>query len=417
MAAAGVPTIVIAGCGFGGMASALGLARRLRGKARIVAIDKTSRFDYHASLPALVSGKVMEDEITIQYAPVFSRCGIEFLESRISGIDWRKKRVLLPGRAIRYDYLVLAVGSQTDYYGVPGARENCLEFKSDLDALSIRSHVAKIFKPGKIRGKPSGSTRIVVVGGGLTGVELATDLKSLMDSVCAKRGIPPSEREIVLVGRSPHLSPGFSEEVGIFCESYFREQGITLALGNPVSKVGKGCVVLQNGRKIESKTIIWCAGIRPSRLAESLGGPDYDGSCGLVLNKYLQWVASPSIFAVGDCGYCSAMEVQPVLTAMRAIEQADYAVHNIACEIEGRAHHKMQYSPRVFPALISMGQDMAVLSYQGIWAAGRHISMLKKAMHHMHLARFRHNLELLEYFDEIFVSLMEFAYFVSVKGK
>ncbi len=409
--------IVIAGCGFGGMAAALGLKRRLGQSARIIAIDKTGRFDYHATLPELVSGKVTEDEITIGYQALFSQHGIEFTESEISGIDWRKKRVLLPGRAVRYDYLVLAVGSQTDFYGVPGARENAFEFKSDSDALAIRSHVGKMFKSCKISGKTAGDTCIVVVGGGLTGVELATDLKDLLDKVCAQCGIPGNEREIVLVGRSKHLSPGFSEEVGKFCEEYFKKQGITLLLGNPVARVGKGCVVLQDGRKIKAKTIVWCAGIRPSRLAEELGGKNYNDRCGLVLNKYLQWIASPSIFAVGDCGYCSAMEVQPTLTAMRAIEQADYVVHNIACEIQGRPNRKMQYSPRVFPALISLGRGMGVMSYQGIWAAGRHISWFKKITHHIHLARFRHDWEFLEYFDELFVSLMELIYIVSVRGK
>lgn len=412
-----LPKIVIAGCGFGGMAAALDLRGLLSGKAKILAIDRTGSFDYHASLPELVSGKISRQSITIPYKQFFSRIGVGFLQASIKKADWKGKRLLTDKGQVKYDYLILAVGSQTNFYGITGAKEHCFEFKSDLDAIAIREHVTQMFESCSLSQKDDGSTRIVVVGGGLTGVELVTDLKDLLDKVCARCNVPEEQREIVLVGRSEHLNPGFSAEVSDFIESYLRKQGITLVLGNPVKKVGKDCVVLSDGKKIMAKTIVWCAGIKPASVAAQFGSRSFDDKCGLVLNKYLQCIADPTVFAVGDCGYCSAFEVQPVLTALRAIEQSDYAVHNLCCEIAGNRKHKMQYVPRYFPALISLGRGMGVLSFHGIWFKGRKIAWLKKIAEKIHLARFRHNLAFLEYFDAMMVSLLEFFYFMVVRRR
>lgn len=417
MAAGKLPKIAIAGCGFGGMAAALDLHGLLKDKAKILAIDKTDRFDYHASLPELVSGKISRGSISIPYEPLFSRLGIEFLQAKINRVDWKKKLVHTGRGKVKYDYLVLAVGSQTNFYGIPGAKEHCFEFKIDLDAIAIREHVTKMFESCSLSEKDDGSTRIVVVGGGLTGVELVTDLKDLLDKVCARCGISDEKREIVLVGRSEHLNPGFSAEVSDFIESYLRRQGITLVLGNPVKKVEKGRVVLSDGKTIAAKTIIWCAGIKPASVAEQFGSKGFNDRCGLVLNKYLQCIADPTVFAVGDCGYCSAFEVQPVLTALRAIEQSDYACHNLCCEISGNKKHKMQYVPRYFPAFISLGHGMGVLSFHGIWLTGRKIAWLKKISEKIHLARFRNNWSFLEYFDALMVSLLEFYYFMVVRRR
>lgn len=412
------PRVVIAGCGFGGLAVASGLRRLLKGSVEIIAIDKTDRFDYHATLPELVSGKIKDTDITIPYAPLFSKQGIRFIQGKILSIDHRKKLVLLEkSKPVKFDYLVLSVGSETEFYGVPGAEKYAYEFKSDVDALAIRTHVETMFESCPLPSKDNGQTRIVVVGGGLTGVELVADLKDLLDRVCERCSIPPGHREIVLVSRSFHLNPGFTEEVGIFTEKYLKGMGIRLELGNPAVRVDKETVTLKNSKRYAAKTIVWCAGIRPAKLAEQFGGRNYDDRCGLVTNKHLQWIADRSIFVVGDCGYCSTYEVQPILTALRAIEQSDYVVHNLGCEIRGNIEHKIPYSPRRFPAMVSLGHGMGLISFNGVWAAGRHIAWLKKLSHHMHLLRFRNNWSFLEYFDEMLISFLELLHFAKVRKK
>ena len=409
--------IVIAGCGFGGIACAFELKKRLGNAARIIAIDRSESFDYHASLPELVSSKVREGDITIPYWPLFEKAGIEFVQSQITGVDRKGKTVSAGGKKIKYDCLVLSLGSQTEFYGVPGAKENSYEFKSWQDALALRNHCIRLFETCSLVGKDTGATRVVVIGGGLTGVELVTDLGDLLRNVCERCKIPQARREIVLIGRSERLSVGFSEPASAFAESYLKSRGISVMLGDPVVKVNKGEVVLQSGKKIRSMTIVWCAGIRPNGVVQKTAGGDYNPKCGLVLNKYLQCDGDPSIFALGDCGYCSAFEVQPILTAWRAIEQADYVSHNLCCHIKGEKDNRMMYAPRIFPALISLGRGMGLLCYEGMWKKGRHIAWLKKIMQHVHMARFRHNWEFLEYLDEFFISALELAYFFKVRGK
>ncbi len=407
--------IVIAGCGFGGLEVAHHLRRMLGKTVRITAIDRNERFTYVPSLPELVGGKIKESDITIPYDAMFRRIGATFMRAEISEVDWKGKRVITSGGPVQYDYLVLSLGSQTAYYGIPGAKENSFEFKSVSDAVRIRDHIRQLLSGCTADRMDEAAATVVVVGGGLTGVELVTDLKDLLDKTCRELKLPRDRCRLILAGRGQRLNPSMNEEVGMFTEKYFDEKKITKMLGSAATEIRKGEVVLASGESIKAGTIIWCAGIRPSEVAEKFGSPNYNNRCGLVLNSYLQSIGDPSIFAIGDCAYCVSFEASPILTAQRAIEQAEFASNNLYCEITGKKVRRIVYDPRRFPALISLCRGMGILTFDGFWMKGRPVAWAKKMVQCLYMWRYRYNLGFLEYIEEFFISLILFLYFMKMR--
>lgn len=399
--------IVVAGCGFGGAAAAISLSRKLGKHAKITAVDRTHSFDYHASLPELASGKVRQSEITIPYEKMFSGTGVTFVRDEIWSVD-RKRRILkCKGTSLPYDYLVLAIGAQTNFFGIPGAEENSLEFKSFSDANLIRGRMHAL-SGGK---KPA---RVAIIGGGLSGIELACELSDLSKKLSKNGG---KKIGITVVDRSLRLHASLSEDVGMFIERHLKSKGITLVQGAEAKRVLKSAVVLSGGRKLDSNLTIWCAGIKPPRIVEAIAGASFDARCGIVLNNYLQSIGDSNIYAVGDCGWCSCFEGKPALTAWRAIEQADYVSHNISCEVYGIPQARLPYNPRRFHAFISLGGGFGILDYNGMWFASPIAYHLKKLGEKIHIARFRHRMEFLELADEFFLSAAEVLFRFKLWGK
>lgn len=409
------PRIVVAGCGFGGVEAALNLKRLLSGKARITAIDSSDRFCFHASLPELVSGRAAVQEITIPYHVLFSRHGIAFRRARITRFDWGNRQVFAGKQSFSYDYLVVALGAEPSYYGIAGAREHAIPFTTPSDALDIRRRIALLCGRRARPGGGRGEETIAIVGGGLSGVELACEAKDLVDSLLLKYDLPPDAVRILLLERESRLHPGFSMKVSEFTEEYVKSKGISLRLNCAVKGIGKGGLVLERGGPIKAALIVWCAGIKPPAILSGLPKEALDGRCGLVLDPFLQSIADPRVSAVGDCAFCQPLEASPVRTAMRAMEQAEYVSRNIACEIVGKPDEKWAYDSRRFPALISLGRGMAVLSYKGYWAKGRLMSWAKKSVERMYLLRYRHGLEFLSLVEELTFLALEFLSFVRLR--
>ncbi len=412
--------VVIAGCGFGGLEAAHNLKRMLKDRVEITAIDRDERFEYVPGLPGLASGRKGERDVTIPYVGLFNRIRSRFVNSEIKSIDRKGRTVITAKGEIPYDYLIVSLGSDPAYYGIKGAKENSLGFRSVADANALRDHIVEAF--GSQRGVPPDSIdraalRIVVVGGGLSGVELITELKTLADDTCKREGLPRNRCDLVLIDHGPILHPSFDQEVGEFVEQYFSKCGIRLQHGHAVTEVRKGEVLLDDGTAIRAETVVWCAGIMPSGVVCGMGGGCVNPKYGLMLNSYLQVVDDPNVFSIGDCSYSKIFEAAPILTALRATEQAEYVSANLFYEVTGRRDKMVVYEPRRFPTLISLCRGMGILEFGGFWSKGRVQWWMKRATQSIYMARFRHNLGFLEYVDELFIDLIESWYSMRMRRR
>lgn len=360
-------SIVILGAGFGGMRTALSLGRMLRRKKltdryEIILVDRNR---YHTYTPTLYEIATTDPEtanycdlkgiVTFSIEKSIAGLPIRFLQADIAKIDVVHGDIHHSEGMLRFDYLVLALGSETNYFGIPGAREYSLSLKSFLDAVKLRDKIAEL--------RDVREPRIVIAGGGSTGVELASEIKEARPDIA-----------VTIVEMSPTILPGFREGVLHRVLTRLRKLGVALLNGEKILRVEPREVFFQSGTSIPFDLLVWTGGTRMPNLisaiplkAEARGRLEvaYDMAC---LPSAPDQRLFGSIYAIGDitCVYNEHQKPVPGV-AHAAILQADVAAKNIVAQIleaEGvaRTISRSYYEPEEYPYIIPVGGKHAVAS-------------------------------------------------------
>lgn len=194
----------------------------------------------------------------------------------MQGFDLQRRLVhLADGDPLPYDHLILSPGSVTADYGVPGVAEHALMLKSVGDAVAIRNHVLTQFEKAAERDCDAGALTIVVAGGGATGVELAGAMAELAAAMFKKDlgSIVRRAVRVVLVEKRDTLLPGFAEASREYTRRTLKEMGVEVRLGVGIRRVMPDRVELDDGWVIQTRTVVWAAGVRANPLTRALGVP------------------------------------------------------------------------------------------------------------------------------------------------
>jgi NADH dehydrogenase len=263
---------------------------------------------------------------------------------------------------IRYDKLVVALGSETEFFGIPGLNKHAFTLMSIEDAERVRTHIRDMFfqaKNERNEARRRSMLRIIVGGGGFTGVEFATELIGYISRLSKQFETAPNEPEFIVVEAGDTVLPGFDSELVRRAQQVMEKIGIRLLLKTPCVSAEKNSVSLKSGEKIPVHTIIWTGGVRANDLvAES--GLKYGPRSRVVVNPYLESVDHPGVYVIGD----NALVVDPVTyrplapTAQLALQQAEVAAFNIYSEIKGTK--RVRYVPKVAGQFVSLGGRNAV---------------------------------------------------------
>ncbi|HID17818.1 TPA: hypothetical protein EYP26_05955, partial [Candidatus Bathyarchaeota archaeon] len=269
-------------------------------------------------------------------------------------------------QSIDYDYLILALGCETSFYGIPGAKENCFNFKTFNDAIELSEHIARMFfnaRSVEDKEELEAMLRFVICGGGATGLELVTELAYYINNLSRKyEGL---RGELVLVEAMPRILPGLPKEMAAYAENALRKLGIKLFRREPIVEVGEDFVELRNGERIYSKTIVWCAGVKPPELLKR-SGLKLDKRGYVEVNRFLQaklnGEAEETVYGAGDVIGFLKETGKPLLKLGRhAVDQGRVVARNIYADISGK--RKVPYSPRAEATVISLGRGDAVGFY------------------------------------------------------
>ncbi len=368
--------VVIVGGGFGGLRTAFKL-RKLAPLLEVLLIDGEDCFTFFPALYETAAGELHESAICFAHAHSLERRGVKFFHDKITAINWKAGFLsTLRGERLEFDYLVLALGAQTNYYGIPGMAENAFSLKTKEDAERLEEHLSEVFHSRK-------PARFIVCGGGLTGVEYSAALADHCRRKCREKGLPPDCYRITLVHSHGHLLPEVPASAS-FAENYLRSLGIELVLDSPVVRVDKGKVVVKGGRPLKGDVIVWTGGIKTHEVVEKSGlqllageGGRAMAGGGVAVNQFLQTLSSPKVFAVGDCAapVDAAAGKPAVKTAINAYLQAGVAARNIAALEEGNP--LSPYKPEANPLMFTLGRRMGVLTYKGILLKGWWVAWLK----------------------------------------
>ncbi|MFK4104658.1 FAD-dependent oxidoreductase [Streptomyces sp. NPDC019531] len=317
------PRIVIVGAGFAGYRTAKELSREARGKADITLLNPTDYFLYLPLLPQVAAGILEPRRVTVSLSGTLPRVRLVLGEADGIDMDTRTVHYTDPegdGGTLSYDRLVLAVGSVNKLLPIPGVAEYAHGFRGLPEALYLRDHVTRqveLAAAADDHKNCQARCTFVVVGAGYTGTEVAAHGQLYTDAQV--RGHPLREDirpRWILLDVADRVLPELDEHLSTTADHTLRERGVEVRMGTSVKEATPNGVLLTDGEFVETRTLVWCVGVRPDPLVESTGQPLERGR--LVVDPYLQLPGRPEVFACGDAAAVPDLDNPGGFTPMTA---------------------------------------------------------------------------------------------------
>jgi len=306
--------VVVLGAGFGGLT----FCQHFRHpNARITVVDRTNHHLFQPLLYQVAAARLSAPEIAQPIRSILShRPDITVLFHQVVDFDLPQRRVVLEKGALGYDYLVLALGGQTGYFGHPEWEQFAPGLKTLDDALRIRSQILLAFERAENETDLAERDRlltIVVVGGGPTGVELAGAFAELARTVLNRdfRRIDPTKARIILIEGSPPVLSHLPEDLSASAQRQLQALGVQIRNNIHVKNIQAGEVELANGEIIRAGNILWAAGVSATPLTKKLG-VELDRAGRVKANPDLSLPGHPDIFAIGDMALVLGENGKPV---------------------------------------------------------------------------------------------------------
>jgi len=339
------PRVIIVGAGFAGLQAAQSLANS---KAEVMLID---RHNYHTFIPLLyqvATAQLAPDQIAVPIRTLLRRAAnLKFLQAEVQQVDCVAQELTTDQDTLAYDYLVLATGSKSQFFGVIGAAKYAFGLKTLNQAIRLRNHLLTCFEQADRTGDPilrSQLLSIVIVGGGATGVELAGSLLELIKNSLTKDfphlNLP--EVSLRLVQSSDRLFREFPESLGRYTAKKLRRLGIKVMLNSRVNKVFEHGLELNDGTYLASATVIWAVGVQ-GEVPLGLPFPTVGKQNQISVSPTLQLSDYPQVFAIGDLAHIPSHQESLSGVAPEALQQGVYVAKAIKNLIQGKTNKPFNY--------------------------------------------------------------------------
>jgi NADH dehydrogenase len=383
--------IVILGGGFAGVEAARYLDRTMAKRAD-VEVTLVSRDNFTLFTPMLdevASGDLEPAQICNPLRKLVRH--VTILNGEIKAIDLVARQVTISygigtlTRELPFDHLVLALGSETNYSGIPGVAEHALGIKTLGDAVMLRAGVIAMLEAASVESDPARRRRMltfVVAGSGFAGVETVGAINDLARESLPHYGlVDPHEVRVVLIAGKAIL-PEIGETFGLYTQEKLRERHVEIKLGARVIAYVEGAVHCSDGETIPTDTLIWAAGVSPSPLLKDIPCELLNGK--VVVDPTLEVPQTPGVWAVGDCAAIidptSKLPYPP--TAQHALREGRHAARNICSRLKGK--RTMPFTYKAPGQLATIGRRTGVakifgLKFSGVvgWVLWRTVYLLK----------------------------------------
>jgi len=366
--------VVIVGMGFGGLETARHLANS---GLDVLVLD---RHNYHLFQPLLYQVATAELNVEAIAYPVRAIVrhwkNVRFRMCEVQGLDIEKREVLITSEEgddrIEYDYLVVAAGSATNFFGNTEIMDHAFDLKLLNDAIHLRNQILSVYERALLE-KDDAIRRalmtFVVVGGGPTGVEFSGALSELAHNVLAKdfHSLPVNETRIVLVESSDHILTPFPPNLREYALKRLQSMNVEVVLNNRVTGATHDKVFLNDGSEIHSYTLFWAAGVSAAPIAEAVPVTKARGGR-IPVEPDLSVKEHPEIFVIGDLMYLEQDGAPLPMVAPVAMQGGKYAAHRILAKEQNKTSEPFRYFDKGSMAVI--GRNAAVAISKGLKMKG-----------------------------------------------
>lgn len=365
--------VVLVGAGHAHLHVAAHAAELARDGISLVLVDPGT-FWYSGLGTGMLAGQYDAREDQVDPEQLVRREGGHFVRDRMTGLDARERTVALAsGDTLEYDALSLNVGSKVDTACIPGADDHAWTVKPISNLWRLRQALGDRF-----RSPSSEPLRVLVVGGGPTGCEVA----ACMDSLASRHG---AATEVSLVTRGDRLLSGYSPAASQALTSFLRHRGIHIVCPWPVRQIEEGTVVGEDGQRIHADIIVVATGLVAPPLLECLGLP-LDEREGLRVRDTLQSTGDDDVFAAGDCASLEGHRLPKL--GVFGVRQAPILLHNIAALLQGRPLKAYRPQKR-YLMILNLGCGSGLAIYGRLHWLGRLSYRVKDHIDRRFLDRYR----------------------------
>ena len=370
--------ILILGSGFGGLYTALHLEKKLRHSSdvELTLVNRENFFLFTPMLHEVAAGDLDLTHIVNPVRKLLRRT--HFFNGDIKKIDLKERRVIVAhaddnhNHELAFDYLVLALGSVTNFYNLPGLAENSLTMKSLSDAIRLRSRLIKNLEEADFECADEDRSRlltVVVAGGGFAGVETIASVNDFVrEAIKFYPKLSEKELRIVLIEATDVILPELGPQLGAYARKKLARRGVQFLMNTAVRSVSDDEVNLSDGTSLRTNMLVWTAGVSPNPLLDMLDCSKERGR--LVTNEFLEVTEYPGVWALGDCAAvpdpATGKSCPP--TAQHAIRQGKIAAHNLLAAIRGSSRKPFEF--KTIGALATIGRRTGVARIMGVNFSG-----------------------------------------------
>jgi len=362
----GRPRVVVLGGGFAG----LGAARKLKGApVDVVVID---RHNYHTFQPLLyqvATDLLEESSVGHPLRDLFhGQDNARVHNVAVTGIDLDRREVQLDGmEPLAYDFLVLGLGAEVNFFGAEGAPEHAFPMYTLADAVRLKEHILELWEaadrdPSLVE---DGALNVVVVGGGPTGVESIGALAELYRSNFSKDypNLPQEKARLTLVEAGPTLFAMFKPDIRSYTERVLEKYGVEVMTGEIVESVAPTRVTLKSGQVLKAHTLVWGAGLQANPAAAQLG-VELERGNRIRVDPDLRVPDRPEVFAVGDIAWITDGKTEEVLPQLGsvALQAGEWAGENVTRLVDGKETKPFEYEDK--GTMATIGRGSAVVQFR-----------------------------------------------------
>ncbi len=379
--------VLILGGGFGGISTYTHLHRFIHPanvhNIRLELISRTNYFTFSPMLHEVATGSVGREHVTQPLREILNCCGKDFHQTNVTRIDIEKKIVATDSGDHSYDVLLIALGAEQSFFGIPGAAEHALALKWLPGAIAIRNRIIHSFEQASEMHDRRDNDALkkflnfIIVGGGATGTEFAGQLSDLIHHELKRfyGDVPVSRATITLVHAGQRLLEQMSPKASLIAAHRLRKLGVTLLCNERVTEVTEDGATLASGRILLGKSVFWTAGTQ-STLGKLLPQEYFTSKDLLNVTPTFQLAGHPEVFGIGDCAAVNDTNFSYPPLAQAAVQSSKIAAKNIIAHI---AHLPLRQKPyRHKGDVIPIGNWFGIFEGRHVLISGFSAWMLRR---------------------------------------